>query len=294
MAASYLVDSVVINSVASATEDITIANTFYGTAGQKYDFYGFYTGGAENGPVVKAADKITVPVKITGQEDLLIGKTTTPSDLEAKGLVAGDLYSAKSARKGVKPHLKFDHQLVRFDFKLVNGSDIPDDSDKTISVDKITVTSLAEGDLVIDPQAAANCKLVTSDTAADAGLYIPSVGTEKLATFTKDNKDDVVTVGESLMVMPGKTEYPVSIVISQTGAGAPAGTAESNLKIGTTDAAFTGFEAGYKYIVTIKVYGQEAVIVNVELAQWHDGGTFVLDPDGDNTYTPPTPVTPES
>ena len=292
LAASYLVDSVIINSAASATEDITIANTFYGTAGQKYDFYGFYTGGAENGPVVKAADKITVPVKITGQEDLLIGKTTTPSDLEAKGLVAGDLYSAKSARKGVKPHLKFDHQLVRFDFKLVNGSDIPSDSDKTISVDKITVTSLAEGDLVIDPQAAANCKLVTSATAEDASLFIPSNGTGKLATFTKDNKADV-TVGESLMVMPGKTEYPVSIVISQTGTGAPADTSESKLKIGTTDAAFTGFQAGFKYIVTIKVYGQEAVIVNVELAQWNDGGTFVLDPDGENTYTPPTPVIPE-
>ena len=291
VAENYLVNGVEINSNASTDADITIENTFYGTGGQKYAFYGYYVDDAGNGEVVKDANTISVPVKITGQQDLLIGKTTTPSDL--KGLTAADLYSAKSARKGIKPHLKFEHQLVRFDFILKNGTTIPSDSDKTISVDKITVTSVAEGDLVIDQTDAEKCVLVASTTAEDAELSIPSAkDAGALATFSSTNTNDV-TVTESLMVMPGKTEYPVSLTISQTGTGAPTASATSNLTIGTTDTSFAGFQAGFKYVVTIKVYGQEAVIVNVELAEWNDGGSFELDPDGENTYTPPT-VTPES
>ena len=287
---NYLVNGREINSNASIDADITIENTFYGTGGQKYAFYGYYVDNAGNGDVVKDANTISVPVKITGQQDLLIGKTTTPSKMN--GLTEDDLYSAKSARKGIKPHLKFEHQLVRFDFKLVNGTTIPQDSDKTISVDKITVTSVAEGNLVIDQTDAEKCVLVAS--AVDAvGLSIPSTGeAEALATFSNENAE-TVTVSESLMVMPGQAKYPVSLTISQTGTGAPTASATSNLTIGTTDSSFTGFKAGFKYVVTIKVYGQEAVIVNVELAEWNDGGSFELDPDGENTYTPPT-VTPES
>ena len=39
------------------------------------------------------------------------------------------------------------------------------------------------------------------------------------------------------------------------------------------------FEAGYSYKVTIVVYGLEEVKLSVELEEWKDGGSTVLDPD---------------
>ena len=76
----------------------------------------------------------------------------------------------------------------------------------------------------------------------------------------------------TLMVMP-QTSYEVTLMLQQ-------GTAAAMPQ--TLNLAMSGnnqFEAGKKYAVKIKVYGMEAVIVDVTVKEWGEGGAFEYDPD---------------
>ena len=72
-------------------------------------------------PVVDG-EQMYVPFQIDGTQDILTGQTlekANPEDTEfytSKGVELSELYSAKAARRGVQPTLKFAHKLARLTF----------------------------------------------------------------------------------------------------------------------------------------------------------------------------------
>jgi len=278
----YLVNGVKVDSPASGTTgEVTIPDTFYGKE-DSYDFYGYYAAGVD-GPATVEADKITVPITITGSEDILVAKADKAKDIaKAKETYTGTIddsrvYSAYSARRNVKPNLVFEHQLVRFDFELVNGSELADGVE--LEVASIKIYANTENNIVINK--AGTCGLENAGSDPDYLTYAPVGGEElKFTNATPANKP----LQGNIMVMPGQTAYPLTLTLKQSNS---TGTIDSELEISGPE-----FKAGYCYLVKVKVYAQEAVILSVTLKEWLPGGTITIDPDEEeSTYTAPVTAT---
>ena len=279
----YLVNGVKVDSPASGTTgEVTIPDTFYGKE-DSYDFYGYYAAGVDGTATVEA-DKITVPITITGSEDILVAKADKAKDIaKAKETYTGTIdenrvYSAYSARRNVKPNLVFEHQLVRFDFELVNGSELADGVE--LEVTSIKIKANTENNIVINK--AGTCGLENNGSAPADLSYVPVGGEElKFTNATPANKP----LQGNIMVMPGQTEYPLTLTIKQSNSSEAV---DSDLTISGPAV----FKAGYCYLVKVKVYAQEAVVLSVTLKEWLPGGTITIDPDEEeSTYTAPVTAT---
>lgn len=109
---------------------------------------------------------------------------------------------------------------------------------------------------------------------------------------------DVISVGEALLVAPGKTEYPLTIALAQKVKKNTADTDKTDMNLEQKATikmdGVKAFEPGKSYKVTITVYGLEEIEVTATLVPWADGGSIDIDDDRDpnnGKYTEPT-VTP--
>lgn len=248
-----------------------------------YDFYGYYLGGAgiTAGKTITATkDVISVPVTLTGKEDILIAKTTKAKDANAAHVDVTKVYSAYSARRGVVPTLLFDHQLTMFKFNIINGSDFHG-KDVTMNVTKLVIKSYTEGNIEINNKDDNGCKFVPGTATGDLSYSEGATTNNPIASFT--NKDEEKELTGSVMVVPGATKYDMTLTLTQTGYEEPVGTPVETpvpVEIKLEDPT-EPFKAGVCYEVTVKVYAQEAVLVNVALTPWEDGEKINIDTDED-------------
>ena len=257
---------------------------------KNYCFYGYYVDDIahDKTALVCTADAITLGVSIDGQQDILLATTNEGNDIAA-ATVGSDfnpsrVYSAYSARRNVKPNLVFEHQLSKLTFKLKTGNTIP--SGTTVAFDKLGVVSLIDGTLTIVGSSRGLVATGTYPTAPtteaidaasaqelfltpDSPLNMPATKEGVLDGFDKN----------SIMVYPGENNYYANLYLTQTknSVGTP-------VTSGFTIPAPTGgFKAGNEYVVTIVVYGLEAVVVDVTLTDWAPGGSVTIDSDKDTT-----------
>ncbi len=268
-----------------------ISEPFYYVAGKYYDFYGYHIDDANTADPTATADAITIPFTIDGSQDILLAKADQATDIAAAvadgkctTFPAKYAYSAYAARREVQPTLKFQHQLARFTFHIVAGS--PEGADTY--VDKITVNSKTSGDLVV---VGANRGITNvAEETADLALkeYSSDEGATKDLTAVKPDaysadEPTYKKIGESIMVIPGETQYTLKIYTHMDGVQTPIDPQEAVLDIAkitsTLAPAQTAFTAGYSYKVKIVVYGLEKVEITAELEEWKDGGETVVDPD---------------
>lgn len=316
----------------ATTADGTIA--YYPVSGN-YDFWGYRVDDAVAGdPVVKlvndagdevAADQATkrvVDIKIDGSQDIMAGKAAPSNDEVTKlGGYAENFYSAYAARKGVQPNITFNHLLTRFTFEVRAGSKATagagaSGNTEAVRVKGISVESLTNGTLTVaytgETKQAADLLTFTGDASA--------LTLKQRATTAASNNDplvdlvevpltwpaageatvgDVISVGEALLVAPGKTEYPLTIALAQKVKKNTADTDKTDMNLEQKATikmdGVKAFEPGKSYKVTITVYGLEEIEVTATLVPWADGGSIDIDDDRDpnnGKYTEPT-VTPE-
>lgn len=315
----------------ATTADGTIA--YYPVSGN-YDFWGYRVDDAAGAtPVVKTVDdtgaaveanvatKRVVDITIDGSQDIMAGKAVPSTDEVTKlGNYADNFYSAYAARKGVQPNITFNHLLTRFTFEVRAGSKatagLPAGGNTdAVKVTGVSVDSKTTGTLTVAytgaTKEAAELLTFTGDASAltlkqrDAALAdnnAPLVALEPVSlTWTDDAAtiDDVIKVGEALLVAPGETEYPLTISLSQdvleqlTGAKV---TKPLEQKATIKMDGVKAFEPGKSYKVTITVYGLQEIEVTATLVPWADGGSIDIDDDrnpNEGEYTEPTPATPE-
>lgn len=116
--------------------------------------------------------KITVPFIIDGSQDVMAASTElTAADADKLNGGTGEdpllhesveayypettfknyarsLYSAKTARKGVQPNLKFKHLLTRFTFDAIQMPDATNNDNEPVRIKKIEVKSKVSGEIV--------------------------------------------------------------------------------------------------------------------------------------------------
>lgn len=277
---------------------------YYYTADQTtYDFYGYYVADAATttpiNPTITPSSKVTLPITINGTQDIMLATTDKNEDATQgdKTLKPTDLYSTYSARNGVKPNLKFEHQLSRFVFRVIAGND----EGKKVRIDTVKLSSLSEADLII-AELNGQRGLSNTNTSKDFslkksdGTLLNKVFPKVVAKDTDGNWQfpDTTQIGESIMVIPSSKHHFVmnlqqckEALTSSDTLGKPFkyeyDLTPSMVKNPTMSA--NEFEKGYQYNVNIVVYGREKVTVNVTLSEWNEGGTITIDNDtewGDN------------
>lgn len=320
-----------VTSGLATTADGTIA--YYPVSGN-YDFWGYRVDDAAGAtPVVKTVDdtdaeveanvatKRVVDITIDGSQDIMAGKAAPSTDEVADlGNYADNFYSAYAARKGVQPNITFNHLLTRFTFEVRAGSKATagagaSGNTEAVRVKGISVESLTNGTLTVaytgETKQAADLLTFTGDASA--------LTLKQRATTAASNNDplvdlvevpltwpaageatvgDVISVGEALLVAPGKTEYPLTIALAQKVKKNTADTDKTDMNLEQKATikmdGVKAFEPGKSYKVTITVYGLEEIEVTATLVPWADGGSIDIDDDRDpneGTYTEPT-VTP--
>lgn len=258
---------------------------FYYVTGKYYDFYGYHIDDAATGEPVKTATSVSVPFELKGSQDLMLAKADQQTDIDATGKTdvvnADKAYSAFAARRGVQPNLLFKHQLTRFTFEIVAGSEAGSD----IYVTGVKIASKYKGSLEVVGQ---NRGLVdVADETAELALMEKVDNGVQALTEVKpeayvEGKANYKAIGESLMVIPGEATYKLYVSTRQDGVTTEIAPQEWTLDIAKIEGAPEGatkFEAGYSYKVKIVIYGLEEVKITAELEDWKEGGSTVLDPD---------------
>ena len=251
-----------------------------------YDFYGYYVdtlAHLENNLTIEP-HAVTLPVTITGYEDILLATTDEAKDYKAAQTAAqaanktfntNRVYSAYSARRDVVPNLVFKHMLTRLDFVFKTGEDV--NSNTRVEIVGIAVKSVINGTLIV----AGDQDLVPATEAETAlNLRYP---TETNFLEMPNTKDGVAIFGSnsnSIMVYPKAGSYELTVKVRQSkkiGADWTPGSVETR----TFPIALTSgsFKAGNKYEVTVITYGLEPVVVGVELTDWALGDNTIIDSD---------------
>lgn len=272
---------------------------FYYEASKYYDFFGYYIDDAKNGnplagnapePVIDAtAGTISLPVQITGKEDIMLAKANPATDVDGKGVDAAKAYGAYAARRGVIPNLIFNHQLARFNFKLKAGNA---NTANAITINGMTISSRDKATLVIASNDDAIQPGLTDFSSVDpvpfplqlrkaGGLSPLSLSDNVKPQFNADETYEGETFGEPVLVIPGDSTYDIKLSLSQADYSfnnpftVDLKIDFANLQGGSDNVAI----AGHQYDVTLIVYGLEQVQVNVTLADWTPSGSFIINPD---------------
>lgn len=248
-----------------------------------YDFYGYYVDNIDHQETNLKIDAqaVTLPVTITGYEDILLATTDKGKDSQAAKDIDGKtfnenrVYSAYSARRDVVPNLVFEHMLTRLDFVFKTGEDV--NLNTRVEIVGIAVKSVINGTLIV----AGDQDLVPATEAETAlNLRYP---TETNFLEMPNTKDGVAIFGSnsnSIMVYPKAGSYELTVKVRQSkkiGADWTPGSVETR----TFPIALTSgsFKAGNKYEVTVITYGLEPVVVGVELTDWALGDNTIIDSD---------------
>lgn len=271
---------------ADANEGSFEENEFGGTKkyyGQnKYNVYDFFAYHADDAvldelgnrvePILNGAgDAYTVPVTIDGTQDLMVAKAGLNQE-DTDKLQGSDLtrvYSAYSARRDVHPRFAFSHELSRFVFNAVSANE----KAKDITITKVEVVANTEATMTVaatDPS-----KLGLSDWKTPATLLLKDKNSDSFTPQVLGAKDDVVALGESLLLAPKAKEEgnnnPVTYTLAVEYTN---GTSSTVFNSVITAPAKTDneFKKGYHYTVNIMVYGFEEIKLICDLTPWQDGG----------------------
>ena len=287
---------------------------FYYDEDRRYEFFGYYVDDAatslnpETGypSPNEGDDAITLPVSIDGSQDLMLAYAHKDDDNHKYGINPNRMYSAYSARKGIRPNLQFAHQLARFDVRVQSGDYRPKDEKAkalaaSLTLAKVTVDSHYDGTLYIankDHNTNPPYLKVDESTSKPLDIWRPKDGVLcpldethnfKLVEGTGDDMTAPQLYAGTVMVMPGQQKYTLYIGLLQEGyEGGASG--EKVVKY-TTEIDFshvvpilgldadTEAVAGHKYNIDVMVYGLQGVNVLVSMAEWQSAGDFIIDRD---------------
>lgn len=294
-------------------KDITLnkaEGTFYYYPADKttLDFYGYYVGDAfvadpnqegaptKPNPTITSDTNISLHLYLDGSQDIMLAKADKEEDvLEASELISpANAYSAYSARKDVKPNLKFEHQLSRFVFNVVAGNS----EGKKVKIKAVTLTSNNKADLVIaakndgqrgikSPSGEGTFKLKDKEGHEVSSWFPQNIVSNVQYTFGENDR-----VGESIMVIPNNEPTEIKdrkhklVILMRQMSAAQDGTEIDedfsyvyDLTPDMVVPAGDKFLPGYQYNVNVVVYGREEVKVSVQLTEWAAGGSITIDND---------------
>ncbi len=272
-----LVDGIQINNVVAAAPDGVDSGAievwdpalstelekvpFYYDNSGRYDFFGFYLDdafveGQEDPELNTDEGTITLPVKIDGTQDVMLAYADREAAVEGTTINPDKLYSAYGVRKGIIPDLKFAHQLSRFVFRVRKGAvgQSGEAQPGPVYVNSLAVDSYTNGLLTVVGEERG---LTVADNDALVFLNLTDRGQAIEQTLVQGL--DAQTLGESVMVFPGRETYNIKLDLANDKTSQV-----NNLSFDIEGGAL----AGKSYVITITVYDIEPIDINVSLIEW--------------------------
>lgn len=258
-----------------------------------YDFFGYYVDDAcgETPTPEIGNGTLSLPFVIDGTQDLMLAATDKELDILAASLINGGtevnknrLYSAYSARRQVRPTLRFQHQLSRFRFVVQSGNRESDSADP-IRLTQLLMESETRGTLIIASNNGQQQGIVNPGTPAflplRLGADMHELDEENITLSKGENAPH--PLDGSILAIPGRESYRLRLVFTQAGYSSefalePEIDFSQLVRPDGLD-AISAARPGEQYTVTLIVYGMEKVQVNVTLEEWVDGGQFSFDQD---------------
>lgn len=291
---------------------------YYYEGTKTYDFFGYYADGATTVDPTKTATGVTVPVTITGGEDIMVASASV-TDAVAAAKVADNqwetkndtwndkyAFSAYAARRGVHPILKFKHLLTQLKFTVTPGGNLEANklyikSIKLANVSNTATLTVAGETLGFSEWGAADQALSVVHAYGETNTTLDSQNAGKGVDVPASTPTPTPTaVGAPIMPFEA-TEFKILIQLSQNGIDEDPAPIEQTLNMtkvlvkdatgkipgqegySTTYGSETDkFEAGKAYTINFVLYGLEKVDITAELTDWAEGGQIEIDTD-----TPP-------
>ncbi|WP_456094344.1 hypothetical protein [Paraprevotella xylaniphila] len=287
----------------------------------KYNFFLYYKGDAEEyAPEQRTQGSITKFFRIDGTQDLM-SAYARPGTEDAERLSdndetkylmnhAGDLvYSTKSARLHVEPHLRVKHELARLNF-LVQAYDTLKQQGREIRIQSVALVIPTRAQFTVAADWAGVSHDWTDETNAPRTgisweaecdtVYVPNENTptefgatlkRENATFdpepgVSDPEEEPVKIGKPLLVPPidqlGVIIY-YRFLTANPEDKIPSGSIfianYSNLRLES------GFQAGKEHDVLLKVYGPRKIELAVDGKGlgWISGGDITVGEEEEDT-----------
>lgn len=280
------VEAVAPNGVTAGVIDVvrpgTESEPFYYLGNNCYDFYGYYVDDAAvpSTDVVYSEANVSIPITLTGSEDIMLAKADQSKDIEGKDVQYQEwAYSAYAARRQVQPTLLFKHQLARFKFELLQGSS--SETSVKVNVSELSLEAASKADLVVVAATDEERGIKNASTPAVFTLKERNQETNVLQELTPtapSSAIDPTALGESIMVIPAAS-YKMNIKLVATEGTQTIPDVEYTLTPDLIAENLSAFEAGKSYKITIKIYGMEKVVITASLEDWQDGGNIIIDED---------------
>lgn len=244
-----------------------------------YSFFGFYPQDAATSVYLRDSSSVNATVTIDGKTDLMWAKKVAEPITETEGGKPYDGYNARYIRKNgaQQPNLDFKHLLSALKIEFQYGG-VENDLIKSaqITINSVTIKDFAKSatllvalrDATDDPD---DCgKLTVTDSDYEDHTIVPDDSWAAHSDMSLWGKDST-EVYSTLLFYPDKPEYEITVVYTY-------GT-EDPISMTFKIKRAEGFLPANIYTLTIKVNGNNGLILSATIQDWADGGTGRYDPD---------------
>ena len=289
---NYFENTTVTAPKTGSSDTITYGNgklQYYPSSGE-FDFFAYHGDDAVTvAPALNAAkDAFTVPVVITGEQDLMVAKAAL-NDLDRETIIAWEtnnpgkafdyarVYSAYSARRDVQPRFTFKHLLSRFVFQAEAAEDGAAGEDG-IKITRIVVKAPSKGVMTVAALDESELGVVFGTEPADSADMELTDRSKPMAVKDLIHGESV-RMGESMLLPAGGTQYVAHIYYKQE-------KKNDDGTITTINDVYVApivlkdnkpFEAGTQYKVNIKVYDFMTIVLTADLQAWKEGEDIPVD-----------------
>lgn len=241
-----------------------------------YSFFGFYPKDAATSVDLSSDNNsVNATVTIDGKTDLMWAKKV--ADPITEGEKTYDGYNARYIRKNgaQQPNLDFKHLLSALKIEFQYGG-VENELIKSaqITINSVTIKDFAKTATLLVAQRDAtdisdDCGTLT-DFAYEEHTIVPDdswAAHSDMSLWAKDAKEEYST----LLFYPDKSTYEITVVYTY-GTGDPI---SMTFDINRTG----GFLPANIYTLTIKVNGNNGLILSATIQDWTESGTGTYDPD---------------
>ena len=258
----------------------------------KFDFFAVYLDGADT-TQYRFPDKVELHTKIDGSQDIMISKARLPIK-EADNTPKDYAFSYLSAVDGDYPIFTMNHALVRIDLQVRPG--ITRGFSRQVVISEATLSSREDAIITVASKNAEGVAVTFPENGSYKDMLLTMDDGSKfvedtLKTIMGDPNDEETIskqlemthkIGSSFFV---SSEEQYTLVTTLHELGHADGYVERDpvdnlIRLASREA----FLPGNHYVITMTIYGEFMMVIEVTMEGWENSGSFYRDPDAESEF----------
>ncbi len=256
---------------------------------ERFDFFAAFLDDAPFS-VDKSNTRVRVSLNIDGSQDIMYSRAAMPQGID--GVEKSYAYSYLSSMDADMPIFTMEHALVRIDLVLKPG--LTKDYVSNVRINSAKLNARTHVMLTVADKDLSNLGASFDENGSREDLLLTEAGGRPLEpiilkTLLWDGKADpedfapqqkLDTLGASFFVSPD-THYDLTLNMDTFFNGAEYGH-NRDITTGVELLSKQPFLCGHRYRVVMTIYGEYAILSEVSMVDWENGGSFVVNKDEDD------------